>query len=88
MSVTKGQRNNWRTNQQAIRKAQLRLSEQELDLIAQQYAFHCEGYTSKMLSMRRNAATPEQRAETEKLYFATTGKSLQDVLEQRIIAAL
>jgi hypothetical protein len=41
-----------------------------------------------MLAMRRDASTPEQRAAIERLYFAATGKPLQDVLEQRIIAAL
>jgi hypothetical protein len=64
------------------------LNLEELDLNERVHAFHCEQYAHTMLAMLRDASSPEQQAEIERSYFATTGKSLQDVLEQCIIAAL
>jgi hypothetical protein len=81
MSVTKGQRNKWRARREVFQAGQLKLNRR-------QYAFHLEQYTYTMIAMRRDATTPEQQAEIERLYFAATGKSLRAVLEQRIIMAL
>jgi hypothetical protein len=89
--MSQGRRNFQRSRLAALRKAKLRLIQSELRLKTDQTdqtAFHLARYTDEMLAMRRDASTPEQQAEVEKLYFTTTGKSLQDIIEHRIITAL
>jgi hypothetical protein len=47
-----------------------------------------DAYSSEMLALRRDALGPEEREAIERLYLESTGKRLQGVLKQHIMAAL
>jgi hypothetical protein len=85
---SRGQKKYQRSRRLALLKVKAQLNTEKRELNEREHAFQFGRYTSSMLAMRRDAANQEQRAAIERLYLESTGKHLQDVLEQHIIASL